>query len=231
MKRFLPVLACCFCIADAAAQARTPLQARCEDTLQRTPATLIARANGYSIDNTLPYRTLTRMKDLDPGKDLVMGLTRTEAQVSVSTATQLLSDRRSGYECLVPKLDVVVQYVPVKIFIGREFRPGTCAYDEILKHEMRHLQIYLDHLPKVEASARAALQQRFAGQPIYAPIGQVKRKLEEEIDSRWMPYLKNAMERVDVQHKALDSPAEYARLSKVCQGEVQSIIGPARRKK
>jgi hypothetical protein len=230
LKVLLLVLAF-FVLHESAAQTRTPLQVRCEDTLQRTPATLVAKANGYTVDNTLPYRTLTRMKDLNPDHDLVMGLTRTEAQVSVGIATQLLSDRKSGYECLIPKLDVVVQYVPIKIYVGKEFRPGSCAYDEILKHEMRHLQIYLDHLPKVEASARAALQQRFGGQPMYAPIGQVKRKLEEEIDSRWMPYLKTAMERVDLQHKALDSPAEYARLSKICQGEVQSIIGPARRKR
>lgn len=230
MKSLLWLLAC-FVMHAAGAQTRTPLQARCEDTLQRAPSTLVAKANGYTIDNTLPYRTLTRMKDLNPEKDFVMGLTRTEAQVSVSSTTQMLSDSRSGYECMVPKLDIVVQYVPIKIYIGREFVPGTCAYDEILKHEMRHLQIYLDHLPKVEASARAALQQRFDGRPMYAPLGQVKRKLEEEIDSRWMPYLKNAMERVNAQHAALDSPAEYARLSKVCQGEVQSIIGPARRKK
>jgi hypothetical protein len=229
--KFLLLVAAGFAMPEAGAQTRTPLQARCEDTLQRAPSTLVAKANGYTIDNTLPYRTLTRMKDLDPDKDLVMGLTRTEAQVSVGSSTQLLSDPRSGYECMVPKLDVAVQYVPMKVYIGREFRPGTCAYGEILKHEMRHVQIYLDHLPKVEASARAALQQRFNGQPMYAPLGQVKRRLEEEIESRWMPYLKTAMERVDAQHKALDSPAEYARLSKVCQGEVQSIIGPARRKR
>lgn len=229
MKLLLALLAC-LVTHGACAQTRTLLQARCEDTLQRTPATLVAKSNGYTIDNSVPYRVLTRMKDLSPEREFVLGLTRTEAHVSVATATQLLSDSRSGYECLVPKLEVTVQYIPMKIYIGKEFRPGTCAYDEILKHEMRHVQIYLDHLPRVEATARAALQQRFDGRPMFAPLGQVKRKLEEEIDSRWMPYLKNAMERVDAQHKALDSPAEYARLSKVCQGEVQSIIGPRRKK-
>ena len=104
-----------FATHEAQAQTRTPLQTRCEDTLQRTPATLVAKANGHVIDNSVPYRVLTRMKDLSRERDFVLGLTRTDAHVSIATATQMLSDTRGGYECLVPKLDVVVQYVPMKV--------------------------------------------------------------------------------------------------------------------
>ena len=62
----------------------------------------------------------------------------------------MLQDPVSGYECVAPQIGVTITYVPVVIYIGREFPPGTCAYDEILKHELRHLKTYMDYLPRVE---------------------------------------------------------------------------------
>jgi hypothetical protein len=44
-----------------------------------------------------------------------------------------------------------------------------------------------------------------------------------------MPYIKNEMIKVERLQAAIDSPQEYARLSKVCKGEVQSLIRPLKR--
>jgi hypothetical protein len=147
--------------------------------------------------------------------------------VSVALNGPILQDRVSGYECVAPVIQVTLFYAPIVVFIGREFAPGTCAYEQILAHEMRHLKTYLDHLPKVENVVRAALSRRFQGQPLYAPIGQAQRLLEREIDSGWMPYMKREMAAVEGLQAAIDSPQEYARLSKVCKGEVQSLLRAA----
>ena len=94
---------------------------------------------------------------------------------------------------------------------------------------MRHLKAYLDHLPKVETLVRAALKKRFSAKPIYAPAGQAKALLEQEMDGGWMPYIKYEMGKVEQLQAVIDSPQEYARLSKVCKGEVQLLIGPPKR--
>ncbi len=130
---------------------------------------------------------------------------------------------------LLPSLAVQAYYTPIIIYAGREFAPGSCAYQEILAHEMRHLNTCLDHLPKVEARGRAALTRRFGDKPLYAPQGQAKLLLEGEIGGTWMPYIRKEMARVEQLQAAIDAPKEYARLSKVCKGEVQSLIGPAKR--
>jgi hypothetical protein len=96
---------------------------------------------------------------------------------------------------------------------------------------MRHLKTYLDQLPKVEAVVGAALKMRFQAKSIYAPAGKAKALLDQEMDGQWMPYIKNEMIKVERLQAAIDSPQEYARLSKVCKGEVQLLIGPPKRSK
>lgn len=222
------VLACM--LAASVAQARTPFQVRCEDTIGKTVSVLSSQENGYRIDTTRSYRTLTQMKQ-GARNSIVLGLTRTESRVSIGVGGKMLSDKVSGYECVAPRIDVDVHYLPIVIYIGSEFPPASCAYREILAHEMRHLQAYRDHLPKVEARVRAALIRRFGNKPLYAPGGQARALLQREIDTQWMPYIKAEMSLVEVVQQRIDSPQEYARLGKVCRGEVQSLIGQARRKR
>lgn len=216
------------CFSTCAWSARTPFQARCEDAIGAAVVTLTSKDNGYSVNNTLPYQALTRMKQ-DGGASFVLGLTRTESRISFALDGVILVDPTSGYECVAPKIDVSLAYQPIMIYVGREFLPGTCAYQEILAHEMRHLKAYLDHLPKVERLVRGALKTRFSGPPIYAPGGQAKRLLEKEMDGGWMPYIKHEMAKVEQLQASIDSPQEYARLSKVCAGEVKLLVGPPKR--
>lgn len=230
MKRLLLVGLLCSAGAPLLASARTPFQARCEDTIGATVTALTARDAGYTINNTLSIMALTRMKNEHRPDRVVLGLTKTEARISIGFSAQMLSDRASAHECLAPQVEVALSYVPVVIYVGSQFQPGTCAYGEVLAHEMRHLNAYLDHLPKVETSVRAALKHRFANRPLYAPAGQGKALLEREINGGWMPYIKNQMNEVARIQAAIDSPQEYARLSKVCAGEVQFLIGSQKRK-
>lgn len=226
--KLLLLLAGLLC-STSAWSARSPFQARCEDNMAASIATLSARDNGYSINNALSARALTRMKGPAPAHNYVLGLTRTEAHISIGLQARIVGNPQSGQECIAPDVSVSVSYVPIVIYVGSEFLPGTCAYQEILAHEMRHLKAYIDHLPKVEALVRAALKKRFAEKPIYAASGQAKSLLEKEMDARWMQYIKTEMGKVELLQASIDTPKEYARLSKVCAGEVQLLIGRQKR--
>lgn len=226
--KLLLLLAGLLC-SSSAWSARSQFQVRCEDNMASSVATLASGDNGYSINNTLSARALTRMKGPAPAHSYVLGLTRTESHISIGLQARIISDPQSGLECIAPDLSVSVTYVPIIIYVGSEFLPGTCAYQEILAHEMRHLKAYLDHLPKVETLVRAALKKRFAEKPIYAAGGQAKALLEKEMDARWMQYIKTEMGKVELLQGSIDNPKEYARLSKVCAGEVQLLIGRPKR--
>jgi hypothetical protein len=225
----MPLLLLGLLCSASAWSARSQFQARCEDDIGATSTTLTARQNGYTVNNALSYKALTRMKGEDPRSSYVLGLTKAETRMTIGLDGPILGDAQSGRECIAPHVAVSLSYVPITIYVGSEFSPGSCAYQEILAHEMRHLKTYLDHMPKVESLVRAALDKRFVAKPIYAPAGQAKAILTKEIDGGWMPYIKTEMGKVELLQAAIDTPQEYARLSKVCKGEVQSLIGPAKR--
>jgi hypothetical protein len=215
--------------ADSASAARTLFQVRCEETMDKPVSVLTTRESGYTVDNSRSYKSLTAMKGNAPANAYVLGLTRTESRMQISSGGPMLSDPFSGYECIAPKIEVELYYTPIVIYVGSEFAPGTCAYQEILAHEMRHLKTYLDYLPKVELVVRKALSNRFDNKPLYAQRGQAASLLQREIDTGWMPWMKREMIKVETQQAQIDTPQEYMRLSRVCKGEVQSIIGPATR--
>jgi len=225
---FLPVLLLVLLFlavqAAQAAPARTAFQVRCEDTITKTVSVFSAKQNGYTINTQLSYKMLTAMKGVARRNEFVLGLTRTESVVRAGAEGAMLQDPASGYECIAPRLKVELTYAPVKIYVGNEFPVGSCGYREILAHEMRHMQAYMDHLPKVEKTVAAALAKRFGGKPFYAPSGTARTALSFEIDSGWLPYIKAEMAKVEAVQAAIDTPAEYARLSKACNGEIQKIL-------
>ena len=225
VKSLLFMLAMLF--AGRALAARSLLEVRCERAVNNPAVVISTQQNGYSVDNTRSYRSLTALKGDAPANAYVLGLTRAESRMLISSAGPLLSDVFSGYECIAPKVTVQLNYAPITIFVGSEFAPGTCAYQQILAHEMRHLKTYLDYLPKVGGVVRGAMADRFENKPLYAKKGQAQAVLQREIDTSWMPWMKREMVKVEAQQAMIDTPGEYGRLSRVCKGEVQSIIGPA----
>jgi len=229
LRAWAAVLGLAALAAGGAAQARSPFQLRCEAMAGASSAVFSSRDNGYRIDNSVSYRALTAMKRPNVGNGFVLGLTRTESRVAIKVDGQLLAEPQTGLECVAPRIEVALYYQPIVVYVGSEFAPDTCAYREILAHEMRHLKLYLAYLPKVEERARARLAHRFDGKPLYAGSGRARELLQNEIDRSWMPYIKADMAAVERLQAAVDSPREYARLSKVCQGEVQSLIGSTRR--
>lgn len=209
--------------------AGTVLAARCEAQLGKSVTVTSSNQHGYRIDHTRSFHDLTRLKGSVRRGAWVLGLTHTDGQVRVNVGGSRLRDEHSGYECIAPRIEARLTYLPVVVYVSREFPVGSCAYREVLAHEMRHLEIYQHFLPKAEQRVREALEQRFDGRPLYAPIGKAQALLNDEVQRKWLPLMKREMGRVEQLQAAIDTPEEYARLSKVCEGEVQSLLQPRTR--
>lgn len=228
MRRWLYLLAVCAgCLvlgSASAAEARTPFQIRCEDSISKTLSVLSSKTNGFTINNQIPYRGLTARTGSAAGHMATLGLTVTQGQYSASIGGPVLQDPASGYECIAPQVEVKLTYSPVKIYVASEFPPGTCAYDAILEHEQRHLQAYMDNLARVEKVLREALGKRFSDKPLYAQSGTALGQLQNEINSTWFPFIRDKFEKGKPVQEKIDSPEEYARLGKVCDGAIEAVL-------
>jgi len=228
--RLLIAVACAAAAGNAAAATRTPFQIRCEDSISKTVSVLSAKSNGYTINNQLPYRALTLKTGSVDGRRETLGLTVTRAQYGATLGGPVLQDAASGYECVAPRVEIKLNYAPVLIYVGNEFAPGTCPYNVILEHELRHLKAYMDNLARVEQAVREALERRFEAKPLYAPSGTAQSALQHEINSLWFPFINAEFDKGNAEQAKIDTPQEYARLGDSCNGEIRQIMERRRRK-
>jgi len=216
--------------ASFPAFSQTPgFRALCEERLP-VPSLKVKRSDGgYRVDRQRSFRELTGMGAdlLRHGKQHILGITRAEMTAAVEIKMARLESEKDGMECLSPQVVVTVEYQPINVFIGREFPPQSCTYREILQHEMRHVRAYRYHLPVVEASIRGKLARRFGSRIFYGRLGEMEGRLKADISDNWLPLIDAEIRKVDATQAQIDSPEEYNRMERVCDGEVQEFISSA----
>lgn len=202
-------------------------RALCEQQLPDPSLQVKRLESGYSIDRQLSFRELTGMGAdlLRHGKQNVLGITRAEMTAAVEIKMARLLSEQDDQECMSPQVSITVEYKPIKVYIGREFPPDSCSYREILNHEMRHVRAYHRHLPLVEAAIRGKLARRASGRFFYGRQGTVEGRLKAEIYDKWLPVVDEEIRKVDATQAQIDSAEEYNRMEKVCDGELQQLIG------
>jgi hypothetical protein len=179
-----------------------------------------------TVNKQYGYRELTPLGSslARPGQQ-VLELTRGRASARFSLSVASRIERSGRWECASPQLTVSYGFSPLTVYVAREFPEGSCAFKEIYRHEMRHVQTYLAHLVSIESELSATLNRRFASDaPWRGAAGQVRTALERELNERWLPYIQRAIDRVDADQSLIDSPEEYARLADACEGEIRQLM-------
>ena len=188
------------------------------------PAVTVQRLeSSVTLDTKYGYKTLTNIgARLARQGHQVLGLTRGHAVVKFEANTPFYIDRSGRWECASPQLTISFGFDPMTVHVAKEFPAGSCAYREIYEHEMRHVQAYQAHSASIEKELTEALMSRFAtGAPWRKPVGQTRAILHLELNERWVPYIKRAMNRVEAAQALIDTPEEYARIRESCDGEVK----------
>lgn len=208
------------------AAADTPdhsFEQRCEREMKPQFAVSLVDA-GHRIVNTVSSRVLNNRSVHHYAGELMLGMTAIETQTSVVFDGPTLGDAESGRECVSPRISVQLLVPRMSVFVAREFSPVSCSYRKILEHELRHVQLYRDQFPRVEARVLAGLAERFGNGPLYARRGAGLDTLENEVDQWLRPFIKREIARMEVAQKAIDTPEESHRLSSACHGELASNL-------
>jgi hypothetical protein len=173
------------------------------------------------------YKSLTNIgaELARPGRQ-VLGLTRGNATVSFATNTPSIRDQKGRWECASPQITLNFGFSPMTVYVAREFPEGSCAYKEIREHEMRHVQTYQTHIVKIEKELTDTLSARFAASSLWrGPVGQTASRLQQELNTRWAPYVQQQIKRVDEAQARIDTTEEYERVANACNGEIRKILG------
>jgi hypothetical protein len=197
---------------------------RCESSM-RPSIEVHAHRPGFVVHNGVSSRVLNTRGATTLAGQAMMGMTASSTRAEIVIDGSGLSDHASGRECIAPRIDVELSYQPLDVYVAREFHPASCSYRAVFAHEMQHVKVYADNLPRIEQLVRDELVRRYGGRPLYAPLDKGLATLQEQIDTWLRPLIKSELAKVEVQQLALDTRDETERLSHSCQGEVASLMG------
>lgn len=197
-------------------------QAECEQRLAPSQITVIVDTPAVEYDYSKTTQELSRKKN--PGKNgTTLGLTAVREEVVLNSSFRSLQDP-SGRTCMRPGFSVTIKLNPQRVYVAREFYKGTCAFKEVLAHEMRHVAANQSHSERVARAFEQEMRSAF-GNDIYYSTGPQGDALVAAVRSSWLLHLQDELKKSELLHAEIDTPTEYARMGTLCDGEVVKILG------
>jgi len=162
---------------------------------------------------------------------MTLGLTRYEPvlEFRVPVKGVRLPD---GLACAhVDHVDVTVGYRNVTVYVANEIPQGTCGFDEVMGHEMKHIavnrQLLDEYAPRISAELAAYLKQNGVFREVDGDYAVAV--LHEKLQS----IIRNIVTDMTTENQArqhdVDTPAEYRRVSMSCNGQIRAIASRAQR--
>ena len=214
------VVAGCDAARSAAARAGlTGFEARCEASLPAARVEVVTAPIVPSIDRTRSWRELTSMSG-DAGSELrALGLTLAQVGHKASVETTGIENQQDGRVCVRPSIKVELSAMPMTVYIGREIASDSCRDAAALEHEMKHVAVYRDELPRIASDLRALLEKSYGSRILYyRSRTDADRATKGALGAELGPMLEEDGRRIKERQRAVDSPEEYARVSAACGG-------------
>lgn len=229
---FLAPLTCSFAHADEPegmpAHVSKRFVADCERQLPATAINVVASPSEVKYDFSKGVAELTtRPTMFREGGAHTLGLTEATFRLDVSWKGDILMDSLSRIGCTRPRVTVELKVGPQQVFVAREFPQNSCAFWEIAKHELRHVNANQAQAEKVATVLQDALRTAFGNRVFYGNPDELKAAFTNTLENDWMPWTKDQFSQVEKAHAAIDTPDEYARNNTMCNGEVPAALRAA----
>lgn len=207
---------------------------RCAAGLPAIELHFSARSAAVVLSTRLDVPTLTtrtaisareRAKAMKGGQTpITVGLTESRFFYQSAVRTSSMTDPASGLQCARIGAEMVIVTGPQTVHIARDIRKGSCAYNEVLLHEMRHVQANQAIARDVAASAERRFRGLHAGEVLIGTSDELMARFQQIIAEQWIPEMEQMARDAAHVHDEIDSPEEYQRIQDVCGGEVTAAI-------
>lgn len=167
-------------------------------------------AKPAEISNVASVNTMTKYSN---SQHPTVGLYRSRQRVYMRA--QRVASMETKEICLA---SLAVSYaINHAIDVGREYKPGTCAYDETVRHERMHERI---HLQKAQ-EAQQHIARELGRQPLYFSGPNFQQDADAWMSKtvQWATQVYTGY--VEPAQTAFDSPQEYDRFAKACAHELR----------
>lgn len=163
--------------------------------------------------------------------EITMGITRYDPVLEFHVPIEIVTPP-SGLVCAhVQHVDVTIGYRDVTVFIASEIPRDSCAFDETMGHEQKHIDVnqhILDEfVPLIEERFKSYLKLNGVLQVEHANYAE--KVLTDKLHSI-MDEIVGQLEQENIRRqREVDSPEEYNRLAHVCNGDLSKIAAQYQR--
>jgi hypothetical protein len=197
-------------------------EARCETSLPATRVEVVVAPVAYGTDRTRSWRELTHMSGDATPTLRALGLTTAEIGHQAFVETAGIENQRDGRVCVRPTIRVELSATPMTVYIGQEIAGDPCRDAAALEHELKHVSVYRDELPRIADEVRMLLQSEYGNRILYyRGRAEAQKETQSALGARLGPLLAGNAKRIKDLQRTIDSPEEYARVSSACGGMVK----------
>ena len=147
-----------------------------------------------------------------------IGITYAEIALSLSASTRSIPRERGGYCVYLDEVRANFGFEKFEVYIGREYRPGTCEYRTILDHENEHVAINNAVVREFGPRIRQSIEQQLGVMPpLFAPsVNTGSRRAIQELQDRVEPVVSAFKQEQRQRNGAIDTQQAYGVLQELC---------------
>lgn len=143
-------------------------------------------------------------------------------EIGFRTESRFEIFQRANEACVLLKSVSITFYTKPKIHIASNFKRGSCEYEAVIAHERQHvdiLQTYAKARAPEAKSHIAGILRRM--NPVIGPIhshqiDKAQTAMQNGLQSHIEVYNEKILPELMERQKAIDTPQEYARVSRQC---------------
>lgn len=185
--------------------------------VKKIPAKIIYKA-GHSRSD-IERQQLKRGRHVARGKWKILGLTQTEFKYLLKTTAAFKKTTRGRYCAYPVSFNLDIGYSDFIVYIDRKYRPSTCAYQAILKHEKTHISIYKQQLKRNLSYIKQQL--RLAARSVRPVIVSTPddgtKYIQDKVQSRIRPLILKLKREIDFSNAKIDTPENYRKVQLQCK--------------
>ncbi|NBX74841.1 MAG: hypothetical protein EBZ69_04525 [Alphaproteobacteria bacterium] len=123
-------------------------------------------------------------------------------------------------------LEIEVGFNDVQVLIAKDLPRRSCSYNEVLKHEMKHVNADRQYLQEVMPRVKKYWKEVAAN--IRVVSGPNRAAVEQQISSYLNAALEKLLAELTTERSAIqdqiDTPEEYRRVTYSCNGQIPQIL-------
>ena len=156
-----------------------------------------------------------KVRSSTPGR--AMGLTAAFMTVETKARTSMSRATNGGLCAFFSHIDLTIQLKDLTVYIDQRYPKGTCQYNEILRHESKHVSIYRRYAQELGMRYRAAIpsiDEKIS--PMLLRRQDESNQLFQLLEAELQPLLKQSQEGQRKENGAIDTPQSYREFNRLC---------------